>query len=135
MCAAWASSSVTLPDFTRTTTFRWTLVVAGAFGLCILVFSGFVYWEVAADTTSRIDGLLVDELRVIAADSPEQRLEDIDDRLRQVVDGAVTLGAVHRRDWGPPNKVSPSRCPPRAILPSLAGLTTERTPGRVGLHP
>jgi signal transduction histidine kinase len=83
MCAAWASSSVTLLDFTRTTTFRWTLVVAGAFGLCILVFSGFVYWEVAADTTSRIDGLLVDELRVIAADSPEQRLEDIDDRLRQ----------------------------------------------------
>jgi signal transduction histidine kinase len=47
------------------------------------VFSGFVYWEVAAYTTSRTDGLLIDELRVIAADSPEQRLEDIDDRLRQ----------------------------------------------------
>jgi signal transduction histidine kinase len=74
---------VRLPDFTRTTTFRWTLAVAGAFGVCILVFSGFVYWEVAAYTTSRIDGLLIDEAAVIAADSPEQRLEDIDDRLRQ----------------------------------------------------
>jgi hypothetical protein len=83
MCVAWVSSSVRLPDFTRTTTFRWTLVVAGAFGLCILVFSGFVYWAVAAYTTTRIDGLLIDELRIIAADTPEQRLEDINDRLRQ----------------------------------------------------
>jgi signal transduction histidine kinase len=83
MCAAWVSSFVRLPDFTRTTTFRWTLAVAGAFGVCILVFSGFVYWAVAAYTTSRTDGLLIDELRVIAADSPGQRLEDIADRLRQ----------------------------------------------------
>ena len=67
MCAAWVSSFVRLPDFTRTTTFRWTLAVAGAFGVCILVFSGFVYWEVAAYTTSRTDGLLIDELRVITS--------------------------------------------------------------------
>ena len=48
MCAAWVSSSVRLPDFTRATTFRWTLVVAGAFGLCTLVLFGFVYWQTAA---------------------------------------------------------------------------------------
>ena len=83
MCAAWVSSSVHLPDFTRTTTFRWTLAIAGGFRLCTIVFSGFVYWAVAAYTTSRVDGLLIDELRVMAADTPEQRLEDIDDRLRQ----------------------------------------------------
>jgi signal transduction histidine kinase len=83
MCAAWVSSSVRLPDFTRTTTFRWTLAIAGGFGLCTLVFSGFVYWAVAAYTISRVDGLLIDEMHVIAADTPEQRLEDIDDRLRQ----------------------------------------------------
>jgi signal transduction histidine kinase len=83
MCAAWVSSSVRLPDFTRTSTFRWTLVVAGAFALCTLLLFGFVYWEVAADTTSRIDGLLIDELHVFAADVPEGRLKDIDDRLRE----------------------------------------------------
>jgi hypothetical protein len=31
MCAAWDSSSVPLPDFIRTTTFRWTLAAAGMF--------------------------------------------------------------------------------------------------------
>jgi signal transduction histidine kinase len=83
MCAAWDSSFVRLPDFVRTTTFRWTLGVSGAFVLCTLLLFGFVYWQTAAYMTSRIDGLLTDELRVIVAAAPEQRLEHIDNRLRQ----------------------------------------------------
>ena len=82
MSAAWVSSSVRLPDFIRTTTFRWTLAVAGAFVLCTLVLFGFVYWQTAAYMTSRVDSLLTGELRVIAADTPERRLARIDDRLR-----------------------------------------------------
>jgi signal transduction histidine kinase len=74
---------VFLPEFTRTTTFRWTLAVAGTFVLCTLLLFGFVYWEVAAYTTSRVDDLLTDELHVIATDYPERRLADIHDRLRQ----------------------------------------------------
>jgi signal transduction histidine kinase len=72
-----------LPDFVRTTTFRWTLGVSAAFVLCTLVLFGFVYWQTAAYMTARIDGLLIDELRVIVAAPPEQRLEHIDSRLRQ----------------------------------------------------
>src|SRR5712675_303844 len=83
MCAAWVSSSVRLPDFTRATTFRWTLVVAGAFGLCTLVLFGFVYWQTAAYMVSENDALLSEELRVFAANTPEQRLAEIDDRLRK----------------------------------------------------
>jgi signal transduction histidine kinase len=83
MCAAWVSSSVRLPDFTRTTTFRWTLVVAGAFGLCTLILFGFVYWQTAAYMMSENDILLAEELRVFAANAPEQRLAEIDDRLRK----------------------------------------------------
>src|ERR1700675_4743457 len=83
MCAAWVSSSVSLPDFTRTTTFRWTLVVAGAFGLCTSMLFGFVYWQTAAYMMSENDVLLAEELRVFAANSPQQRLEEIDDRLRK----------------------------------------------------
>jgi signal transduction histidine kinase len=83
MCAAWVSSSVSLPDFTRTTTFRWTLVVAGAFGLCTLVLFGFVYWETAEYMLSENDIQLSEELRVFAANTPEQRLAEIDDRLRK----------------------------------------------------
>jgi hypothetical protein len=72
MSAAWASSSVRLPDFARTTTFRWTLAVTGAFVLCTLVLFGFVYWQTAAHMASRIDGALAQELRVFAAYAPEQ---------------------------------------------------------------
>jgi signal transduction histidine kinase len=83
MCAAWVSSSVRLPDFTRATAFRWTLVVAGAFGLCTLVLFGFVYWQTAAYMVSENDALLSEEIRVFAANTPEQRLAEIDDRLRK----------------------------------------------------
>ena len=82
MCAAWGSSSVHLPDFARTTTLRWTLAVAGAFVLCTLVLFGFVYWQTTAYFTSSYDSLLIGEMRLFAADSPQMRLADIDDRLR-----------------------------------------------------
>src|SRR5436853_7809370 len=83
MCEAWDLFSVRLPDFARTTTFRWTLGVAGAFVLCTLVLFGFVYWQTAAYMTSQYDVLLTEELRVFAANTPEQRLQEIDDRLRK----------------------------------------------------
>jgi hypothetical protein len=61
MSAVWVSSSARLPDFLRTTTFRWTLGVSGAFAAC----------------------MLAQELRVFAAYAPEQRLAQIEDYLRQ----------------------------------------------------
>jgi signal transduction histidine kinase len=82
MCAAWDSSSVRLPDFVRSTTFRWTLAIAGAFVLCIVVLFGFVYWQTAAYMTSTFDDLITGELRIIAVDSPERRLAQIESRLR-----------------------------------------------------
>jgi signal transduction histidine kinase len=83
MYAASASSSVRLPDFARTTTFRWTLGVAGAFVLGTLVLFGFVYWQTDVYLTSRIDGVLTEDLRIIAAYTPEWQLKVIDGRLRQ----------------------------------------------------
>jgi signal transduction histidine kinase len=82
MCAAWDSSFVRLSDFASTTTFRWTLAVAAAFVLCTLLLFGFVYWQTAAYMTSTFDNLIVGELRIIAADTPERRLEQIEERLR-----------------------------------------------------
>ena len=72
-----------LPDFARSTTFRWTLTVAGAFVLCTLVLFGFVYWQTVAYMVSKYDVLLAQELRVFAANTPEQRLAEIDDRLQK----------------------------------------------------
>jgi signal transduction histidine kinase len=83
MFAASGSSSVRLPDFARTTTFRWTLIVAGAFFLCTVLLFGFVYWQTAVYVMDKYDVLLSEELRVFTANTPEQRLQEIDDRLRK----------------------------------------------------
>jgi signal transduction histidine kinase len=82
MCVARDSFSVRLPDFVRTTTFRWTLAIAGAFVFCTAVLFGFVYWQTAAYLTSTFDDLITGELRIITAETPERRLEHIANRLR-----------------------------------------------------
>ncbi len=71
-----------LPDFVRTTTFRWTLAVTCAFVLCTLLLFGFVYLQTAAYMTSSFDDLITGELHIIAADSPAHLQEHIDNRLR-----------------------------------------------------
>ena len=81
MCAALGSSFVTLADFTRMTTFRWTLIVASAFFLCTVLLFGFVYWRTAVYLTNDNDALLSAELHVFVANTPEQRLQEINDRL------------------------------------------------------
>jgi signal transduction histidine kinase len=74
---------VRLPEFVRTTTFRWTLVVSGAFVLCILLMFSFVSWRTAAYLNARIDAVIATGADVIAADAPERRLAAIDERVRQ----------------------------------------------------
>jgi signal transduction histidine kinase len=73
---------VRLFDFLRTTTFRWTLTVAGSFILCILVLFGFVYWQTVGYLTSTIDTLLTGEIKIIAGETVERRLAHVDERLR-----------------------------------------------------
>ena len=70
-----------LPDFARTTTFRWALIVSSAFLLCTLVLFGFVYWQTAVYVMNKYDVLLVEELQVFASNTPERRLQEIEDRL------------------------------------------------------
>src|SRR5438067_3890590 len=76
-------SSVHLPEFTRTTTFRWTLVVSGAFALCILLMFAFVYWQTSLFMVARIDSIISHEAGMLTTETPEERLEAIEDRLRQ----------------------------------------------------
>jgi signal transduction histidine kinase len=83
MCAASGSSSVHLPDFARTTTFRSTLIVAGAFFLCTVLLFGFVYWQTVVYVMDKYDQLLSQELSVFVENTPERRLQEIDDRLRK----------------------------------------------------
>jgi signal transduction histidine kinase len=78
MFAAPGLFSVTLPDLVRTTTFRWTSI---AFAACIVLFSAFVYWEAAATMRASMDANITDESLIIAADTPDRRLNAIEDRL------------------------------------------------------
>src|SRR5258707_14545423 len=71
---------VKLPDFVRTTTFRLTSTV---FAACILLFSAFVYWEAAAYMLAGTDAAIVEESLAIAADTPDRRLNAIEDRLSE----------------------------------------------------
>jgi signal transduction histidine kinase len=73
---------VRLPDFARTTTFRWTLMVTGAFVLCTLLLFGFVYWQTAVYMRSNIDRLIFAELSTLTADDPHHRINQIGERLR-----------------------------------------------------
>jgi signal transduction histidine kinase len=71
---------VNLPDFIRTTTFRWTSI---AIAVCILLFSAFVYWEAATFMQARMDATIAEESLAIAADTPDRQLDAIKDRLSE----------------------------------------------------
>jgi methyl-accepting chemotaxis protein len=81
--AAWISYLVRLSRFARTSTFVWTLGIAAAFIMCAAVSLGFVYWRTAVYLLSENDLLLTQQLHVFATDTSEQRLREINDRLRK----------------------------------------------------
>jgi signal transduction histidine kinase len=83
MFAAKVLSSVLLPEFMRTTTFRWTLVIFGAFAISILVMFAFVYWETAAYMNASVDRLITDHADTVAVDVPQHRLQGISDYLQE----------------------------------------------------
>jgi signal transduction histidine kinase len=141
MSAAWVSSSVHLPDFARTSTFRWTLAIAGAFVLYTLVLFGFVYWQTAAYLMSENDLLIAEELRVFAANTPEQRLAEIDDRLRKDprrIKVAGLFGAEGQRIAGNieslPGGLAPD-VPSPAVVVRIDGGEREMQKVRLAAHP
>src|SRR6266853_450561 len=141
MSAAWVSSSVRLPDFIRTTTFRWTLAIASAFVLYTLVLFGFVYWQTAAYMMSEGDVFLANELSVFAANTPEQRLAEIDDRLRKDprhVKVAGLFGADGHRIAGNieslPGGLAPD-APTGVGVARIDGGERERQKVRLAMHP
>jgi signal transduction histidine kinase len=72
-----------LPEFMRSTTLRWTLLVAGIFAAFIVALLGFVYLKTKDDLTMRSDRLIASQIAVFADLSPERRLEAINEHLKQ----------------------------------------------------
>src|SRR6266576_2873092 len=81
------------PQFIRSNTFHWALMVAGVFAVFVIVLFGFIYWQIDEYLTARSDRVITLELEGIAGLSPERRLEAIDEKLRQDPRG-VQLAAI-----------------------------------------
>jgi signal transduction histidine kinase len=72
-----------LPEFTRSTTLRWTVLVAAIFAAFIVAMLGFVYLKTKDDLTKRSDRIIAAQIAVVAQLSPEQRLDAIDEHLKR----------------------------------------------------
>jgi signal transduction histidine kinase len=91
---------VRLPDFVRTTTFRWTLAISAAFGGCILLMFGFVYWQTTSYTTGNVDRLNYDVAEAVAsAGSPPVMVQRLEEHLR-VDPRRIKLGGLFASDGG-----------------------------------
>jgi signal transduction histidine kinase len=67
----------------QTTTFRWTLVVSGAFAACILLMFGFVYWQTADYMRGNFDRLIIDRTDIIAAAPADRRAQELRAQLEE----------------------------------------------------
>jgi signal transduction histidine kinase len=72
-----------LPEFTRSTTLRWTLLVAGLFAGFIVALLGFVYLKTKTDLTARSDRVIASQMSVFAHLPPERRLNALVEHLEQ----------------------------------------------------
>jgi signal transduction histidine kinase len=72
-----------LPEFTHSTTLRWTLHVAGILAAFIVSLLGFVYLKTKDDLTMRSDRVIASQMGVFTELSPERRLDAINEHLKQ----------------------------------------------------
>jgi signal transduction histidine kinase len=72
-----------LPESTRSTTLRWTVLVAGIFAAFTVALLGFVYFKTKQDLTLRSDRAIALQLGVLLALPAGQRLDAINEGLRQ----------------------------------------------------
>jgi signal transduction histidine kinase len=72
-----------LPEFGRSTTLRWTLVVAWMFTAFVVGLLGFVYLKAKDDLDMRSDRKIASQMRFIADLSSVRRLDAIEDDLKQ----------------------------------------------------
>src|ERR1700741_2214531 len=71
------------PQFVRSTTFRWTLAVAGVFAIFVIVLFGFIYWRTDSYLIVRSDRMVARQLHYIADLSGGRQLDAIAQHLEQ----------------------------------------------------
>jgi signal transduction histidine kinase len=91
------------PQFIRSTTFRWTLAVAGVLAIFVIVLFGFIYWKADNYLIGRSDQMITRQLHYIAGLVGARQLDAIAQHLDQDSRGvqyAGLFGADGRRVAG-----------------------------------
>jgi signal transduction histidine kinase len=99
-----------LPEFARSTTLRWTLVVAWMFAAFVVALLGFVYLKAESDLTMRSDRRIASQMRFFTDLSSERRFDAIGDDLKQDPDRvrlAALFGSNGRRIAGNLERLPP----------------------------
>lgn len=80
------------PKFIRSSTFLWTLAVAGVLAVFVIALFGFIYWKVDDYLIVRSDRMIASQLNFIAGLSGEQQLSAIHQNLKQDSRGVQHAG-------------------------------------------
>jgi signal transduction histidine kinase len=80
------------PQFIRSTTFRWTLAVAGVLAIFVIVLFGFIYWKTDSYLIVRSDRMIATQLHYIAGLPGERQPEAIAQHLSQDSRGVQYAG-------------------------------------------
>jgi hypothetical protein len=78
------NSLMQLPEFTRSTTPRWTILVAGLFAAFIVALLGYIYLKPQDDLAMRSDRMIVSQMGLFANLSPERRLDALKESRTQL---------------------------------------------------
>lgn len=71
------------PQFMRSTTFHWTLAVAGVFAVFVVVLFGFIYWKTDEYLIKRSDRAIAQQLNILVALPDDRRLDAIDQHVKE----------------------------------------------------
>jgi signal transduction histidine kinase len=72
-----------LPEFTRSSTLRWTFVVASIFAAFVIALLGFVFLKTKTDLMTRSDRIIASQMVLFAHLSPKRRFDAISEDLKQ----------------------------------------------------
>jgi Signal transduction histidine kinase len=98
------------PQFIRSSTFHWTLAVAGVLAVFVIGLFGFIYWSVDDYLINRSDAMITRQLDFIAGLPGERQVDAIDHNLKQDTRGvhyAGLFGADGRRISGNMGQLPP----------------------------
>jgi signal transduction histidine kinase len=80
------------PQFLRSSSFRWALMLALALAAIVAALFGFTYWQTASYLTARSDQMIMTQVNAISSLPEQRRLEAIEEHLRQDSRGVQFAG-------------------------------------------